>query len=260
MLSNLKNSFYEAKGKIEIKFQLMRYVPVFIFQMGKVGSTSIHRSLERQYKGLVVHDHNFSSGMLNKKVSSLYSYYYPKKNKKIKIISLVREPIGRNVSAFFQNFQRDTGVKYENSKFNIEELKEIFLKNYAHDIPLNWFENIYYHFGIDVYSKPFPEEGYILYSNNRGVDLLLMRHDLDNQLKGKKVSEFVGISDLKIENVNLGENKNYAKTYKEFRNHVKLPLSYIEKMRGSKYFRHFYDKDTINRVCEEWSENPRLTI
>ncbi|MEQ9304407.1 MAG: sulfotransferase family 2 domain-containing protein, partial [Marinoscillum sp.] len=138
------------------------YPPVYILQMGKVASTSIRNSLEEQYQGLVTHSHHFMKNKEYKhakhrnkwrKNERVYDYYFSDEFNGLKIISLVREPIGRNVSAFFQTFSRNMGVNVHQKKFTMDELRSGYLENMKHEVPLIFFDHINEYFNIDVYSK-----------------------------------------------------------------------------------------------------------
>jgi len=198
----------------QLRFHIkrMKKPPIFVFTMGKVASTSVQMSLRQQYKGPVAAGHVFTLDHERLNVRLLYRYYR-RNGRPIKIISLVREPIGRNISAFFQNFERDTGVVYDQQSFSIDQLKQIFLYRYYHDISLNWFdEKMNKHFGIDVYSKSFPEVGYQYYENE-GVQLLVLRSDLSDQVKEQTIQEFLKMKSFKLHNANIGSTKEYASTY-----------------------------------------------
>lgn len=230
------------------------HTPVFVFQMGKVASSTIYRSLKEQYPGIVVHEHFFNPDFGDPWMRALYRWYNTGGDRPLKIISPVREPIGRNISAFFQNFERDTGVPYTEHDFSLEELRDLFLENYPHRMPLKFFNKIKRHFGIDVYAHSFPEEGHRVMDNGEGVELLVLRHDLEDERKAELIGSFCGISGFRLERANVGEEKIYAGTYRAFRENVRLPSSYLERMKQSAYFRHFYSEETIREVCEKWAE------
>jgi hypothetical protein len=242
---------FEYQERYYFNSRLTRYPPVFVFQMGKVGSTSIYESLLEFYPGVVLHGHRFHSHHENWKFRRLYNWAVLRK-RPLKIISLTREPLGRNVSAFFQNFERETIVPYEKANFSIEDLRLLFLSRYRHDIPLEWFDkNIRETFGIDVYASPFPSSGYATYSN-ANVRLLVMRCEIRDEEKVKVIKDFLGLEQFQLLRKNVGEEKDYAATYREFRDKVKLPPEYIAKMCESRYFTHFYDAATIDGVREKW--------
>lgn len=226
--------------------------PLFVFQMGKVASSSIYNSLRGRYPGIMVHEHTFNPRHGDPHMKRLYRWYHAGKNRPLKIISPVREPVGRNVSAFFQNFERETGIPYTEHEFSLQQLRDLFLENYPHDIPLKFFDKIARNFDIDVYSHPFPREGHLRLDNGKGTELLILRHDLPDDQKSELIGTFAGIGDFTLESANIGAEKIYAKTYRAFRERVSLPERYLERMAGSEYFRHFYSGETIREVCERW--------
>lgn len=243
-LSQRRDSNYKKLLKSEI--------PVFVYQMGKVASSSIYTSLNRQYKGACIHAHSFSVSHENAAVRDLYEAF-KHENLQIKVISLVREPISRNISAFFENFERDTGFKYQDNPYSIEELLNVFIENYKHDIPLTWFDrNIKLNFGIDVYDVPFPDEGFIT-TKNKNIDFLLMRHDLKDNQKEKIISSFVGVKNFRLGNVNIGGKKGYSSTYNKFKT-LSIPEDYIDSMLDSKYVKHFFSNN-IEIIKNKWKSH-----
>jgi len=165
--------------------QLRRHPPVFVFQMGKVSSRSVSEPLQVIYRGAVIHDHVFEGDRMQGETRELKKYLNgPNPPEKLYIISLVREPIVRNISTFFANFERYTGAKCESSSYDIPALKQLFLQNFPHRQPLEWFdERMKRYFDIDVYSKPFPECGYARYE--RGA-LLAVGFPDGNRRRGQK--------------------------------------------------------------------------
>lgn len=235
------------------KSRIMQHTPLIVYQMGKVASQSIYYSLRKVYLGVVVNTHSFSTNDKDWRVRTIYKHCVMN-SRPLNIISLTREPIGRNISAFFQNFGRDTGVKYRNSNFSLQEIRELFLKNYNHDIPLTWFDtNIEPKFGIDVYKNPFPDAGINTY-NYENFRLLVLRSENIDEIKHSAIEEFLGLTDFNIDQRNIGSNKEYAETYRKFLNTVKLPADYISKMCDSKYFNHFYSDEFIELTRKRWRE------
>ena len=236
----------------ELLRRARKHVPVFVFQMGKVASTSIYKSLQTHYEGPVFHAHSFEPFHGSPEIRALHRYHQAQNP--IKIISLIREPVTRNISAFFQNFKRDTGRTIEESNLSAIELKRMFLNNYPHEIPLVWFDNnIQKHFGIDVYSRPFPQSGHDTFSQD-GIELLVMRHDLDDSVKEALVQDFAGLQDFCLESENVGAEKRYAELY-ELLKQVKLPLQHLHYLASSKYMHHFF-KDDMREILCTWSDEP----
>ena len=179
----------------------------------------------------------------------------------------MREPIGRNVSAFF-HFVSGARDSIDKTHLPVSELGRLFLDNpeqkvasknqvfLDHEQPLEWFDvNIKKYFGIDVYEKPFPEIGMSTYVSGN-VELLAMRIDVDDVEKERAIREFLNYPAFKLINTNVGSAKDYSSLYSEFKKNVRLPAAYIEKMCDSKYFRHFYTDDEIRKVGDFWTGGP----
>jgi hypothetical protein len=174
--------------------KLHRAPPVFIYQMGKVASSSIHHSLNKQYPGAVAHAHHIGSSNW---ASELF-YEWFKSGHPIKVISPVRDPVGYNISAFFQNFENITGTSFSESKHTTEELIKLFLEKNNHDLPLEWFDlNIKKHFNIDVYNSTFPDNGIQTYQSEN-ISLLVFRIDISDDEKENAIREFLDLPDFKL--------------------------------------------------------------
>lgn len=245
--------FTQPIQRMIFEVKLGQKTPILVYQMGKVGSSSIYSSLVKLYPGLVVHAHHFYKDHHRWDVRRLYQWAVVEKNP-IHVITLTRSPIDRNVSAFFQNFEKCTGISYENIESVEEKIGQLFLDKYKHDIPLVWFdENIKENFGIDVYEKPFPTCGITSYEKNN-VRLLVMRLEISDEEKVNAVNKFLNSQDFCLVNTNVGDAKIYADTYKKFKGKVRLPESYLNKMCASKYFNHFYSPDAIEASRVKWAE------
>ena len=107
--------------KLGCLFSYMLYDSVLIWQPGKVGSSSVFRSLvERNIRCNHLH-HLAANVNLNVKKNSIWNKLQPYQklnqrgdissfllngSERMKIISLVRDPIGRSISHYFQYFHR----------------------------------------------------------------------------------------------------------------------------------------------------------
>ena len=215
--------------------------PILIYQFGKVGSSSLLDSLTPQWPGLVIHTHSLKEYENEPEQMTVAREILQRSNERMFIISTVRDPIGRNISAFFQNFERETGVSDKQAhNISVHRLIELFLEKFPHDTPLNWFND---HFknstGIDIFDYGFSSLG--VQTIRRGnVDLLLMLSELPDWLKETAVKQFLGLDQFRLMTTNVGSNKRYAETYRKFLQTFIAPDWYVQKMYGSRFFRHFY--------------------
>lgn len=245
-----------TRWKLGFCRRLRMHDPIFVYQMGKVASRSIYESLYKTYAGAFIHGHAFIyPDHTPGEVRELYRYLHSDKPpNRMYVISMTRDRIARNISAFFTNFERIIGVKVEDSKFSIDQLRELFLKNYTHHEPLDWFDaNIRLYFDIDVFATPFPCCGYAQYEKGP-VRLLIFRCELEDEVKNKCVSDFLKMPQFRLVSTNIGTEKVYGGIYREFKKQVRLPKVYVDRMCDSKYFKHFYNPGFIENVRKRWSE------
>ena len=243
--------------------------------MGKVGSATILKSLRRARLGRpIYHVHTLTEEGLKEARNSHrasraivpgHSYYasqhlqkklrIPKKTKWI-MVTLVREPIARNISAFFQDIEvyvPDFSCQRYSEPGEIERLTEFFFDTIAHDDPLTWFDREAKKVtGIDVYESPFPKaEGYQIYSGETS-DLLLIRCEDINQCGCNAIQKFLGIDEFVIHVTNVSSDKKYGELYGNLQRAIKLPEEYVNRMYSSKYALHFYDEDELAAFKARW--------
>ena len=172
---------------------------------------------------------------------------------KAKVITLVREPIGRNCSFYFQNLDVLWEMADAHEKVEGAQLISGFHDKFDHQSCLRWFDSEFKPaLGVDVYEHPFPHDaGHTRISTDR-YDILVMRSDLDDASKKRCVEEFLGIEGLTLSPKNVGSQKPYAAAYREFLDALELPEAYVNEMLDSKYTRHFFSPDEITTLRARW--------
>lgn len=248
-----------------------RTPPVIVYQMAKVGSSTVTWAL-REFDGLNVFQvhllhpdglRRVRSRLRKKGLSGLRSEIdirgrilfegLIKSGLKAKIITMVREPIGRNCSFYFHNldFLWDTPDAHEGVEFR--QLLSGFHDKFDQHTCLNWFDREFKRvLGVDIYEHPFPHDaGHLRVSTDR-YDILVLRSDLDDSLKKSCIEEFLGIEGLSLAPKNVGADKPYAAVYRKFLDALELPESYVNEMLDSKYTRHFFSPDEIAALRAKW--------
>ncbi len=217
--------------------------------MGKVGSVSVYSTLAEQ-TDKIVHAHCFEEMTAEEQALLLERQC---EGLTVNFITPVRDPLARNVSAFFQTFFRDTGHQLSERAWSSDELRELFLQRYPHDESLDWFDLSFRPVtGIDIYAEPFPAQKKWAVYRNGSYRVLVYRTDLDRGEQLEVISGFLG---RKIDKWTLGnraEDKDYAEIYRKFCSQVVLPDSYISRIGGSRLCRHFWSEAEIQQNAEKW--------
>ncbi|MEW6287168.1 MAG: putative capsular polysaccharide synthesis family protein [Chloroflexota bacterium] len=256
---------------------------VIVYQMGKVGSKTVEHSLRYYYqkRGMdveIYHAHflNYLEEMegnaLKQKISkqglqhirdmmTLKKKIESAPNRRWKLISLVRDPVARNIASFFQalslnQFVPDWKARYQTGDLPVEELLEKFLSlgDDYHDYPATWFDaQLKPVFGIDVYEKPFPhEKGYEIYENER-FELLVIRMEDLNRCGVEAIGRFLDINGFEIMNSNTSEEKDYMELYKSFKA-LPLPEKYVDQLYKSSFAQHFYSDSELSNFKKQWTK------
>lgn len=175
-----------------------------------------------------------------------------------KIITLVRDPMARTISAFFRHFRLNhPGFEkgYEADPAHLDRLIQLFLADDEHErgVTLEWFDReVRDVFGIDVFRRPFPKDaGYDTYGSDTCAMLVLRTEDLD-RVGARAIGSFLGIVELRIESENQPARAGYAAAYAEFVERIRMPTAYLDAMYGSRLARHFYSDAEIEAFRSRW--------
>ncbi len=246
-------------------------IPIIIYQMGKVGSSSLVRSLHACGMKNVYHVHRMNPNNISKttkehhRTRHLYhekvgAYLYRtilQQHRPVKIITPVREPVGRNISAFFENFRYLSRNQHTPIPHTPAALLDLFLHHYPHNVPLTWFDDeMNQTLAVDVYAHPFPTEQGHMTIRQDPCDILILKVELADDSKAAAIARFLDLPAFQMKQANVGNTKDYASMYRDFLRCNRLPDRYIETMYQATYTRHFYGADEIARLREKWQHKP----
>jgi transposase len=249
---------------------IRRKMPVIIYQMGKVGSSSLRKSFPAGAYKLALHVHHLQPDRIQRRKTQLIAqgqrparhFYVAESVQRVLIapqrracfLTPVRDPVSRNLSAFFQAYERHTGERYTDSELDVATLREIFLRDYPHDRALTWFDDEFRQtLDVDVYSQPFPAEtGYIEFDTHCGR-VLVFRLELDDTTKERLIAQFLDVPAFRLKQANRASKKAYAAQYRRFKETMTLPDSYLDEMLNSRYARHFYTPAERDAIRRRWS-------
>jgi len=272
--------------------------PVIVYTVGKVGSSSVAATLSSAgYNRPVAHVHWLQLAHLERderhykyrarqyfgrqRVARLLPYYIwlgkslnraiarAPREKTWDVITMVREPVARNVSAFFQNLEPRFDVWPEEAFTGrpVEEtadwLIDLFLAAYVEDRsfaeedgnPLTWFDiELNPTFGVDVFASRFMiERGFQTYSSSNARILLMRLEDLDRV--GRSALEgFLSTRLTSLSKANDAIAKAYANVYRAFKERIRLPAWYLEQLYSSRYCRHFYSEAELGEFKKFWDK------
>jgi hypothetical protein len=294
-LADRNYCFAKAHYMYELRRKQKQYKgpPLVLFQMGKVGSSTIRSSLHALDLDMpIYHTHLLTKARIaeteekRKKFFRTERYSYLKRpwlnqflrkqvddglldGKKWKIVTLTREPIARNISTFFENLEvklLDSGDQYEikSDYYDIDpiivklddtqELTDLFFDRLRHDSPLVFFDReLKGVFGVDVFASEFSVSKGYKIYKDEKTDVLLIRLENLDDCARDAFKDFLGIDNFTLIDTNIGREKVYAPIYKKLKDSIVLPESYIERMYASKYMRHFYSEEEIARFRAKWS-------
>lgn len=289
------NYYHWAKAnyirKLERSQRHFKKSPLLVYQMGKVGSSTIVTSLKAiNLDRPIYHPHFLTKARIVKTEEDRKNFFLTKRHsylqrpwlyefllgqlnegtmgRKWKVVTLTREPVVRNISAFFENLEvkrLDEMDCYEISSHyykisptiirldNLEALNKLFFEKVNHNSPEEFFDReIKGLLGVDVYTRKFPrQKGYCIVEGDL-ADILLLRLEDLNKVATEAFMDFLAIKDFKLLKSNLGSEKNYAPLYKEFKQSVKFPKGYLNNIYGSRYMQHFYSVEEIEKFKQKW--------
>lgn len=235
-----------------------------LFTMGKVASSALTEAFRNA--GIASHHiHNLNPETLqNMGAPNAKSGHVPIKHisqslshrteyiahpERFLFISLVRDPVARNISAFFQNLhlsEKETGVES-----NIDVLFEHFLETYPHRLPLRWFDHQFQEYlDIDIYKYSFNTAKKYCYLPKRNT--LLLRIDCPRADKEQLLTDIFD-TPISVPDVNVGEQKPYSERYRAFKNRARFEKPFLARIYNSPFCRHFWTNQERREMRSLWA-------
>jgi hypothetical protein len=240
--------------------------PVLLWQMGKVGSTSIWDALqqagvrpiqlhvldparisrivrEHEDRGFAPPDHIVDAKRLQALIAN--------PNQKFRIISLVRDPVARNLSALFESW--DVYPPSCSEADGLAALAEWFVMNFDYSV-LKWFDHeIAAGVGVDVYSQPFDHARKSLVIETDRVKMLILRKEDSQHEKERNLEDFLQVSGLHLGFSNTSESKPIAPLWKTMKSSAKISSILADIVYNSQLVRHFYTPEEITAFRIPWT-------
>ncbi len=229
----INNYFRSVKLLLSEFKRYKNFQGVFIFQYGKVASTALGKSIpdsiaQHQLFGTntnpMKHGYNYNN--------IRYAVYRLRKHlqifalrlrKKTKIVTVLRNPIDRNISMFFQDlpywlvkYDRlliETGESFKNKTKQDNYLLDAFVNVFPHDFCDIWFEREFLRLtGINVFGEELNEIHGLVLKNSK-FDVLLLKYEFLTKSQ-QNLSDFTGY-EVELRKDNVGGNKWYSNLYED---------------------------------------------
>jgi hypothetical protein len=243
---------------------------ILIYQMGKVGSTSLAKALGDG----AIQIHNFfpRNELCPHKPSYRSSFYKRpihwmfyrlirlgvRRRRKLKIITLVRDPIGRNIATYFQDLHYWLSYYFSEIRPNhlareedIDILVACFRETFDHKYPLDWFDKELKRItGVDVYEHQFDTNTGCTRIDEGRVSILIVQTEKLSAC-WHTVEEFCGRK-LESREDNRGKRKWYGTLYSEFVKRYFVPAEELEETYSSRYATFFFSAETREELRRKW--------
>ena len=252
--------------------------------MGKVGSSTIKKSLKRAKISNQIEQVHFLSWSYLQKIEKEYqnqnkpipSHIIRGKlmrqfidqnsgNIRFKIISLVRDPVARDISDVFQNIERDIPhIVTLNQKQAADEIlrhimKMLYQFDEFTDYACTWFDKeLKDVFQFDVFSHPFDKhQGYQIFTTKH-ADILIIRLESLSSCHQKAFYEFLGLDNFTLHFENQGKNKWYSEVYEQILETIDLPDDILNIIYKTRYAKHFYTEHERFEFKKKWQIRSHL--
>ncbi|MEQ5806154.1 sulfotransferase family 2 domain-containing protein [Alteromonas sp. NFXS44] len=244
----------------KIKFASQKYNSdeiILIYTPGKVGSSSLEKSLKDS-----IHTHTLYCNPPNPPHWKLdyysridkFKFHFKqfvrrlliRRAKKITIITVVREPISRNISMFFQALP--FWLAYSSSNMSHDRMSpreegfnyivDAYQKNFNHRYITSWFDKEILRFsGINIYEHDPITKG--LWDVTRGKYRLIVS-TLENLSDNVSFIENALGQKIDLDVQNSGSRKWYSDIYKSFKSYDLQDSEINQLLKESKYYKKFY--------------------
>ncbi len=226
---------------------------VLVYQMGKVGSQSVYYSLLGEGYFPVIHFHYIRDLRKQKFHEYLWLRFEMAKDATIKIITMVREPVARNVSSFAHDFPLyfQGGMQ----DYSLEELGKMYYEWDRHYDGIRWFDDEFLKStGVDVFLQPFDQEAGFSTIESGRLSILLLKSEIDVSIQERCIAEFLDIPKFRLRICNTSADRAYKQNYKDFVKYIKFDRNYLDTQYDSKYCRHYYSEREVAGFRERWSK------
>ena len=227
-------------------------IAFIVYQMGKVGSSTIYNSLEKMYgeeRVLHTHNHEMAKEYIEKWSESFDS---------VVVITGFREPLARCISAYFENLTNEKNHWFVGPKEDVLRKRINWLINdfntkavpHIQNVVGPWLEN--YERITNCKLTNFTEAKGCLKGKLNNVYFYIYKlENLTEFFQGFSDDPF--LNKVKAVNSNISSEKWYAPIYSEFRKEYQISETSYDELYGDIGFVHLlYDQHEINDLTKRF--------
>ncbi|MGQ0832491.1 MAG: putative capsular polysaccharide synthesis family protein [Microthrixaceae bacterium] len=263
-----RRSYPLTKWRLLRRMERERGDPIVVFCMGKTASSAIYRAVRDAVDRPVYKIHLLDPGSVARAEGAYrrsapadrprhvfhaahLMRHLPTTDQPWDVITLVREPVMRTASDFFQSGRR-TGLLRDDK--DLPERLVRFAATQGIPRSVSWFDAEFaLSLGVDVYAHPFdPAVGYGVIEAPTARVLILRQESLD--VAPRAIAEFLGLSAaLAIDRENEASTKEYRVAYEAVLREARFPAAVLDAAYESRFARHFYSADELARFRQRWA-------
>lgn len=272
----LASRYLETPIRWYVKYQIRTVLQksdqlILIYSIGKVGSSSVYDSIRSAFpnSNAVFHIHSLNPLRIEEQkryyrqserasiplhliISESISHELEAFKGNVYVITLIREPISRELSSVYQdyfNFSTDKNIASELMRKVSEDKVLELTKRLPEE---TWFDSeIKSVFGFDVLNDPFlVNKAFGIWSNGN-VKLALLRMENLNQIFSRAMSELFGVDKFVLLHSNDSADKFYSDSYKRDSRAFKLTEDQLNAILSKPFYAKFYS-DKIDEVRCKW--------
>ncbi|WP_171032775.1 putative capsular polysaccharide synthesis family protein [Fodinibius saliphilus] len=275
-------------------FEFFGREPIIVYTMGKVGSSTVFHTFQKQYYlPLVYHVHHLTDRSYQRAVDRYQKNNLPispkinlitffkgnsshmsascilkkdqiiNSNRKWNVITLVRDPFSTYLSHIFQNPQIIRPFLLDDDGILVKEKVEDHIEkvfsgpNPEKDFITNWFDEEFLKVtGIDIYEYPFDhEKGYVLIEGEQFNIAIIALESLDSNLAPVFKQLFKSNKDVSIERKNIRSKNDKSGFYKLLKQNIRVSREGLKEFYSTKYAKHFFSEEFRNKMINRWSKN-----
>ncbi|MDO6597683.1 putative capsular polysaccharide synthesis family protein [Oceanihabitans sp. 2_MG-2023] len=261
----LKKPYHFVRKQYYTKLGLDKDL-ILVYTLSKVGSSSVYYSLKKKFPYKEIHHvHFLGDTWLNKlkndheifqnniKTANRLFKLFKKKQWNIKIISLTRDPIARDISGIFQAWQHIFNVD-DITKVSAESILD-YLNNNDFSYSENWFETDFLEFtGCNVFEETFnTETGFQTYTSNN-IPILILQLEQLNTVYNEAMNVFLGKDNYVLHQENITSSRASGALNKKIKSALSIPDKKLDTIYTSKYMKTFYNASQIKAFKKRWTK------